>query len=294
MIAYALAIGTIALIFILLALSLNLQWGRTGLINFGLVAFFAIGAYTSALLSLRGVPLPLSIAAAGCLAALAAWPLGRLTLRLKEDYLAVVAIGFSEVLRSVIENEAWLTRGPSGIPGIPPLFADLSATGRSVGLVLVLLAAVIVTRVVLHRLDRSPFGRTLTSIRDDEVAAAALGKNVVGFKTRSLVLGSGIAGIAGAFYAHYLGFISPEQFTPEVTFDVWIAVIVGGSGSQPGVIVGTLVLMLFLEGTRFLNDFGLALDGSQLASIRFMLIGLGLVLCMLYRPTGLLPPSRSA
>lgn len=291
MTAYLVAIGSIGLIYALLAISLNLQWGQTGLINFGHVAFFAIGAYVSGLLALAGWPLPITILAAMIAAGLAAWPLGRLTLTLKSDYLAVTAIGFSEVVRSVLENEMWLTGGPSGLPGIPSLFDDLSGLDRSIAIFAVLLAGTLLVFLVLEALTRSPFGRALRSIRDDDIAAAALGKNVVSFKTRSLTLGAAIAGLAGAFYAHYLTFISPEQFTPEVTFNVWIAVIIGGSGSNPGVLLGTLILIIFLEGTRFLGDLGLALDGSQLGALRFMIIGAALVLCMLYRPSGILPPA---
>lgn len=287
--AYLVAISIIGLIYILLALSLNLQWGQTGLINFGLVAFFAIGAYTSGLLSIAGWPTVVSMAAASLVAAAAAWPIGRLTLTLKEDYLAIIAIGFGEVVRTILENEAWLTRGPSGLPGIPHLFAGSDGPTRDLTFCLVLLAAALVMYAVLERLIRSPFGRTLSSIRDNETAAAALGKDTVSFKTRSLVLGSAIAGLAGAFYAHHLSFISPEQFTPDVTFDVWIAVIIGGSGRNLGVVVGTILLITFLEGSRFLNDIGLGLSGSQLGALRFMIVGAALVLCTLYRPNGLLP-----
>lgn len=287
MTAYIIAIGIIALIYVLLALSLNLQWGHTGLINFGLVAFFAIGAYVSSVLSLNGWPIFLSMIVAVLAAAAAAWPLGKLTLSLKEDYLAVIAVGFSEVVRNVLENEAWLTGGPSGLPGVPRLYADAPPAMRDMLLFMTLVVAVIVVVAMMERLLRAPFGRTLRSVRDNETAAAALGKDVVSFKTRSLVLGSGIAGLAGAFYAHYLTFISPEQFTPDVTFNVWIAVIIGGSGRNLGVILGTFLLILFLEGTRFLNDVGIGLDGSQLGALRFILIGLALVLCMLYRPSGL-------
>ncbi|MFA5522317.1 MAG: branched-chain amino acid ABC transporter permease [Castellaniella sp.] len=291
MTAYLIAMGIIGLIYVLLALSLNLQWGQTGLINFGLVAFFGIGAYVSALLSMQGWPIPLAMAAASVAAAAAAWPLGRLTVALKEDYLALTAIGFSEVVRSFLENEAWLTRGPSGLPGIPRLYESAPQSLREILVLGTLLIAVIITFILLERLMRAPFGRSLRAIRDKEVAAEALGKHVVGFKTRSLVLGSGIGGLAGAFYAHYLTFISPEQFTPDVTFNVWIAVIIGGSGRNLGVILGTFILMIFLEGSRFLNDLGLAaLDGVQLGALRFIVIGLALVLCMLYRPAGLLPP----
>jgi branched-chain amino acid transport system permease protein len=289
MTAYLIAIATIGLIYVLLALALNLQWGQTGLINFGLVAFFGIGAYTSAILSLAGWPVPLAMLAATAAAALAAWPIGRLTLKLKEDYLAIIAVGFGEVVRTVLENEDWFTGGPSGLPGIPHLIPGVQGPMRGVLYCLLLVVVCALVYLMMERLVRSPFGRTLSGIRDNELAAAALGKDIVGFKTRSLVLGSGVGGLAGAFYAHYLNFVSPEQFTPEVTFNVWIAVIIGGSGRNAGVVLGTILLIIFLEGTRFLNDLGLNLSGSQLSSLRFMAIGVALVLCTLYRPNGLLP-----
>ncbi len=293
MTGYLLAMGSIGLIYALLALALNLQWGQTGLINFGLVAFFAIGAYTSGLLSVAGWPTPLAMLVATLAAGVSAWPLGRLTLTLKEDYLAVIAIGFSEVLRTVIENEQWLTRGPSGLPGIPQLYGGMPTALREGLSVITLVIVVCLVFVLLERLIRAPFGRTLRGIRDSELAAAALGKNLVAFKTRSFVLGSAIAGLAGAFYAHYMTFISPEQFTPEVTFNVWIAVIIGGSGRNAGVLVGTFLLIFFLEGSRFINDLGLGLNGSQLGALRFMIVGLALVLCMLYRPSGILPAEHA-
>ena len=289
---YLIAIGIITLIYILLALSLNLQWGHTGLINFGLVAFFAIGAYVAALLTLNGWSIWLATPVAVVVTALSAWPLGRMTLSLKEDYLAVIAVGFSEVVRSVLENEAWLTRGPSGLAGIPRMFENAPPHMRNILLLLTLVVTVVVVAMLLERLLRSPFGRSLRGVRDNEMAAAALGKDVVSFKTRSLVLGSGIAGLAGVFYAHYLNFISPEQFTPDVTFNVWIAVIIGGSGRTLGVILGTILLVVFLEGTRFLNDFGIGFSESELGALRFIVIGAALVLCMLYRPAGLFAPKK--
>ncbi len=289
MTAYLVAIGINALIYALLALGLTLQWGHTGLINFGHVAFFAVGAYTSALLTLyAGAPIPLGMAAAAVAAGLAAYPIGVVTVRLREDYLAIVTIGFSELVRLVLLNEQWLTRGPMGLPGIPAPFAGLPRGAAEAAYLGLCLVAVTAAFVLLERLVRSPFGRILRAIREDEDAAAALGKQVTAFKLRSLVLGAALAGLAGALYAHYLTYIVPDQFIPLVTFYVWIAVILGGSGSMAGALLGTAILFGFLEGTRFLPDLGVRIDEARLAAIRFVVIGLGLILLVLFRPEGIL------
>lgn len=293
MTSYLVAVGIIALIYGLLALGLNLQWGHTGLVNFGHVAFFAIGAYTSALLTLGGAPIIVGILAALVAGGLAAYPLGWLTIRLREDYLALVAIGFGEVTRLFLENESWLTNGPSGLPGIPRFFAFWTGLPREAAYMGLLVVVVIVVYALLERLVASPFGRTLRAIRDNEIAVIALGKDTVHFKLRSFVIGAAIAGMAGAFYAHYMTFISPDMFLPMVTFHVWIAVIIGGSGHNLGVLVGTGLLMVFLEGSRFLNDFGLNLDESRFAALRLVIVGLALVLVILKRPEGLFGASRS-
>lgn len=286
--AYLIAIGTIAAIYVLLALGLTLQYGLTGLINFGHVGFFAIGAYTSALLALAGVPVALSLAAAAALAALVAWPIGLVALRLREDYFAVVTLGFGETVRLVITSERWLTNGVQGIPGIPRLFpVEQGEAGATVTLI-VLCVCCLVAALVLRRVARSPFGRMIEAIRDNEDAVRALGKNPAAFKTRVLALGSALAGLGGGFYAHVITYLSPDQFTALVTFYVWMAMILGGVGRVSGAVLGALLLMAFLEGTRFVRD---VLPGVvsevEMASVRLGAVGLALILFTLFRPQGL-------
>ena len=285
--AYLVSIGIVVLIYALLAIGLNLQYGETGLINFGHVAFFAIGAYTSALLSLKGVPLWLSFPAAAMLAALAAIPLGMAALRLREDYLAIVTLGFSETTRLVIQQEEWLTRGVQGLPGVPALFASAGTGARNWMQLGALAGAVLLAVMAVRLLQKSAFGRLLRAIRDNEPAVEALGKNPAGYKIRVFMLGAAIAGIAGAFYAHFVTFITPEQFVPLVTFYVWMSIILGGVGSMRGALVGTLVLVVFLEGSRFLRDLVPGIAEAQMAHIRLGVVGLALILCMLYRPQGI-------
>lgn len=287
--AYLIALSTFAAIYALLALGLNLQFGLTGLINFGHVGFFCIGAYATALLGAKGVPALPAFAAAAALAAIAAWPLGLVSLKLREDYFAIVTLGFSEVVRVVATSERWLTNGVQGIPGIPKLLEGLvPPTAQPVAVLGLLVAVNVVVMLGMRRIARSPFGRTIEAIRDNEEAVRSLGKDPAGYKMRVLMLGAGLAGVAGGFYAHYIGYISPEQFIPLVTFQVWMAIIMGGVGRISGALVGTLILIVFLEGSRFIRDVAPFIPDVEMASIRLGVIGLAIILFTLFRPQGLM------
>ena len=285
--AYLLAVGIVVLIYALLAIGLNLQYGETGLINFGHVAFFALGAYASALLSLRGWPLAVGFSVAAVVAAIAALPLGLAALRLREDYLAIVTLGFSETVRLVLQQEAWLTQGVQGLPGIPKLFGALGRGTADLAIFLTLAAVVALAAWATLLLQRSPFGRLLRAIRDNEAAVIALGKDPARLKIQVFMFGAALAGLAGAFYAHFLSFISPEQFVPLVTFYVWMSIILGGVGSVRGALAGTLLLVAFLEGSRFLRDLLPGIAEVQMASVRLAVVGLAIILFVLYRPQGL-------
>ncbi len=285
--AYLLAIATVGAVTMLLAIGLNLQYGFTGLINFGHVGFFCIGAYAAAILAEHGVPEPAGFLLGAAAAALAAWPIGLVSLKLRDDYFAIVTLGFGEVVRLVASSEAWLTRGVQGIPGVPPLFA-----GQPAAVLGVLVATGVVAALAMRRLVRSPFGRVIGAIRDNEEAVRALGKDPAGFKVRVLMLGAGLAGVAGAFYAHVIGYVVPDQFIPLVTFQVWMAIIIGGVGRVSGALVGTVILVGILEGSRFLRDALPFVSDVQMASLRLGAIGLALVLFTIYRPQGLLGARR--
>jgi len=292
MAAYLVTIGIFTLIYVLLALGLMLQFGLTGLINFGHVGFFAIGAYTSALLTLHGAPLPVGFIAAAVLAALAALPIGLISLRLRDDYFAIATLGFSETVRIVITNWRGLTDGTQGLPGVPPMFPFLPAAAAQWAILgtlgLVVLAAIwMITRIV-----RSPFGRIIQAIRDNEVAVKALGKDPARFKVQVLMLGSALAGLAGAFYGAYITYVVPDQYVPLVTFYVWMAVMLGGAARIAGAVLGSVILMLFLEGTRFVHDFIPAVSDVQMASVRIGMVGLLLILFTIWRPQGLMGGAR--
>jgi len=293
MTAYLVAVGIVALIYMLLTIGLNLQYGYTGLINFGVVAFFAIGAYTSALLTLHGWWLVPAFVVATILGALVAYPIGLLSLRLSDEYLAVVTLGFSEVVRIVLQQEEWLTKGVQGLPGIRRMFAFMGVGGYADVAILAVLVAcnVAVIGLMLH-LVRSPYGRLIQAIRDDEVAVEAMGKDPHRLKVQVFMLGAGVAGLAGAFYAHFITYLSPDQFLPLVTFYVWIAMIIGGTGRTTGAVAGSLLLLVFLEGSRFARDFVPGVSEVQMASVRLALVGLALILFTLYRPQGMMGSRR--
>ena len=287
MLAYLTAIGIVALIYALLALGLNLQFGLTRLVNFGVVAFFALGAYTSGLLSLQGVPLAVCFVAAMALSSLLALPIGLLSLRLRDDYLAIVTLGFSEAVRIAIQQEEWLTKGVQGLPGLPKLFAGLGSPAAEVASFALVAACVVLAMWGTVRLARSPFGRLLRAIGDDEAALSALGKDPAWFKVQIFMLGATLFGLAGAFYAHFITFITPEQFIPLITFYVWMGLVMGGAGSVRGALFGTLLLMVFLEGSRFVKDWIPGVSEVGMASLRLAAVGLALILVTLYRPHGI-------
>jgi len=411
-------------IFALFSLGLNLQWGITGLINFGHVAFLTVGAYTTVLLSTVGWPLALATAAGAVLSAGLGLAIGFSTLRLREDYLAIVTIGVAELVRLVALNEEWLTRGARGVFNYPlplekfnpSLFSKLvmialltvavgygfwqlwrwlagalagGDRGRIIqnaaiwtgylgaggsllygtgivarylktlnqlndaalsGLVLFILGAivglllwggrwlttklpqwqkgfalltgflsgllglwfygvgaralynysyrgglmllsVVILAVVYALLDwlvRSPWGRVLKAIREDEDVASALGKNVFWYKLQSLMLGGAIAGLAGALYTWQLTFINPDGFTALLTFQAWTIVVVGGGGNNAGTLLGAIIFWAYTTLTRFALEDILPLDAGRLGALRIMIIGLILMLLMIWRPQGIL------
>ena len=234
MLSYLLFIATIGGIYGLLALSLNLIWGGVGMVNLGLAGFFAVGAYASALLTTVGHG-PI---AAGWLVALVAGGVAGLvvtlsTTRLREDYLAIVTLGFAEAVRLVASNEIWLTRGTDGISGIPgPWKRALGPDFNGVYFLIVVLALLVVF-FLMRRIDRSPYGRALRAIREDAQVAQVAGKPVLRFKTEAFVLSAAIAGLAGALYGHFTSYIAPDMFLPLITVYIFLAVASGGTG-RPG------------------------------------------------------------
>lgn len=383
---YLVFVSIQGLIFALFALGLNIEYGFTGIINFGHVAFLGVGAYTTALLADRWIPQLgaaqlspglslLAMAATGLLLGLLAaaivavlfegfqsrylpstgrrtqvavaglaalvpivtivtivpfplttfWAqafivgttiaigaglaaglgllLGLPTLRLRADYLAIVTIGAAEILRLSWLNERWLTNGARGVRSTFPfpqaaeqwtwlsnLTGILGArVPQKVLLLLMVLVALGVTYILAEILLRSPYGRVLKAIREDEEVAESLGKNVFAYKLQSLAIGSVVASVAGALLAWNNIFFTPSRFLPIYTFYAWIIIVMGGLGNNRGTILGALVLITFLRGSNFLHYAeNLGLPAASGSAFRQAVIGMLLIAFMMFKPEGLL------
>jgi len=290
MMSYVAFIATIGGIYALLALSLNLVWGSTGLVNLGLAGFFAVGAYASAITTGAGAPVPVGLLAAVAGSIAAGLLVTFATLRLRDDYLAIVTLGFAEVVRLVAVNERWLTNGADGISGIrAPFKQTFGPQGFDLfyfGLVSIF---VVLVWFVLRRIDLSPYGRTLKAIREDQELAAFAGKSVLRFKFEAFALSAAIAGLAGALYGHQQSYISPDHFQPLITIYIFLAVTAGGVGRPVGAVAGAYVVVVFLETTRFVAAVVPGLEPVQVASVREMLVGAALILVLRLKPQGILP-----
>lgn len=308
---------TFACVYALLAMGLNLQWGHTGLFNAGIAAFYAIGAYVTAILITGPAPaVPgvypghlggysqnwlLALAASGIISGVVGFLIAIPTLRLRTDYLAIATLGLGEVIRLFLLNDAPVTGGTIGISFIPRMFANFTFIPKGMQSLLIAAVAVgvvVLTFFVLERLARSPWSRVLKSIREDEDAAEVLGKDTFAFKLQSFVLGCVVMGMAGSVFTVFLNFIEPVvTFAPLVTFTVWAMLILGGSGNYKGAILGAfLFYFIDWETTRIQIDLsgttGLpsvapifpALQAVLLAVVPFIALDIVVLLLLTYWP----------
>ena len=331
--------ATTVAIFSIFALGLNIQWGYTGVFNFGIAGFFLVGSFTAAIFT-KGQPPPpdpvtgrlyveyvggfgdkldllpflssdewlpflVGTAAAALMCGILAFLISIPTLRLREDYLAIATIGVAELLRNVALEEEGLVNGPRGLLGIPSPFEGFFDPGdyRYVYF-FVVVAVLILVYIAVERGIRSPWGRVLRALREDELATAASGKNVYAFKTQAFVFGAMIMGVGGSLYAYELRAISPEGFSHFFgTFIFWVMLIVGGSGNNRGAILGAYIvwgiwiISLQLQGytPERPGPLGFAIPGflqNRIFFLRDFLIGSLIVGVLLLRPQGLLPEER--
>jgi ABC-type branched-subunit amino acid transport system permease subunit len=299
MIEYLVYLSIMTGIYGILSLSLNLQYGFTGLANFGHVAFFCLGAYTSTLIVvLAKGPFILGLLGGIIAAGLFGWLISIPTANLKEDYWAIVTLAAAEIVRLFFLNEDWIFgKGPYhggafGIGGIPrPLQSWFSATTYSFFYLCIVIFFLALTYFVIRLLTNSPFGRVLKAMREGDDLPLAMGKDVRKFRMRAMALGGGMGGLAGSLVAHFWSFIDPYQFMPIETFVVWAMVVVGGKGNNMGALVGAVIIQFFYISTRFLKDF-IPIDAQVLASLRMVLIGVLIVLVMLFMKEGLLKEKK--
>ncbi len=297
--SFTMQIFKLCAINIILALSLNLINGFTGLFSLGHAGFMAVGAYTCAILTmspdqkevnyvlqpivpwLANIQLPFvpALLLAGLLAGIIGWFLGVIALRLRDDYLAIATLGFSEIIRVILTNAQSFTNGSLGLKGLPRFTTMWWAWGM----------AVLVT-LFLVLLIRSSYGRAFKSIRDNEIAAESMGIDVFGMKVLSFTISSFLAGIAGGLLAHYLTTIDPKQFIFLKTFDILLIVVLGGVGSITGSVVAAIVVTISMEALRFLDgplDLGF-MTTTGVPGLRMVFFSALLMIVVIYRQQGLM------
>lgn len=276
---YLLTVTMLIALSVVLASSFNLVLGYGGLISIAHPAFYAIGAYVSALLARDfGTPVPLAMVAGALAATVASVAVALPSLRVTGDYLLIASIGFQLGLVEAIKNVA-ITGGAGGLSNIPPFLVQTAGRPAYVGLAV---ATAILTLLVTRFIAHGPYGRAMSAMRDDELAFSALGRNAVAMKVAIFALGSGIAGLAGALYAHYFRFLAPEQFELLQSAALLTMVVVGGIRTTWGPVVGAILLQALPQGITFLN-----LPVSVLGPLQGLLFT-GLVLVFMFvRPQGL-------
>jgi branched-chain amino acid transport system permease protein len=280
---YLLHILVLVCIYATLTLSLDLLAGHTGLLSIAHAAFFGLGAYTSAILALRfGATFAMGVLMGMAVASVASLVASLPSQRLSDDYFVITTFGFQVIVSSVFNNWVGATRGPLGIPGIPPPTIFGWTFRTPFGFVVLAAALATLAYLVVDRVSTSPFGRVLRAIREDEVFAHSLGKNTHLFKVAVFALSAALAASAGSLYAHYIAYIDPTSFTVTESILVVSMVIIGGAGSRAGPVIGAAVLVILPEALRFIG-----LPGSAAANLRQIIYGTLLVIMLIVRPRGL-------
>ncbi|MFD1791655.1 branched-chain amino acid ABC transporter permease [Ochrobactrum teleogrylli] len=280
-------VASIACLYGILALSLNLQAGFTGLINFGLIALFGCGTYGAALANGMGwhplAGLPLGVAMAAVFGLFYA----RLGRKLSSDYWGIATLSIAEIFRITLTNEQALTGGAQGISGLPLLFAELKPYDGAARLVLYALVLLLVW-FICQRIVRSSYGLAMKLTREEPQLARSLGYNLDAIRRTVMLISSAIAAIAGFLYAHYLTFVGPDQLVAPETFLIWSMVIIGGIGNNWGVVAGAIVMQFAMAYVPFVKDM-LDLPTDFVAAARLLIVGGGLLAFLLWRPKGLFP-----
>ncbi|HEV7260420.1 MAG TPA: branched-chain amino acid ABC transporter permease [Bosea sp. (in: a-proteobacteria)] len=279
-------VASIACIYGMLALALNLQAGFTGLVNFGLVALFGCGIYGAALAHALHWPLMGGVAAALGMAILLGAFLARLGKRLSSDYWGIATLSIAEVIRITVTNEKW-TGGAQGISGLSLLFADLKPWD-GLGRLGLFGAVLVLTYWLCQKIADSRFGLAMKLMREEPQLARALGHDVDGIRLRVMVISSIIAAASGVLYAHYLTFVGPDQLVSADTFLIWSMIIVGGIANNAGVVLGAVLMQFAMAFVPFVKDI-LGLPTDFVAAARLLLVGGGILIFLLVRPQGLLP-----
>jgi branched-chain amino acid transport system permease protein len=285
---FLLGVAILAAIFGIVSVSLNLQAGVSGLLNFGQIAFFGFGAYGVAIAEFKGGPVALGWIAGIAVAAVAGAAVGRMGRTLAADYWAIATLALAQLVQLVATNQASLTNGPAGIGNLPVFYGGLHGRARDLATLATLLAVLAASWVVSRRLIRAQFGRVLRLLREQPELAASLGHDVVRAKVRVLAFSGALAALAGALYTLYVAYMSPEGLVPDQTFLIWTMLVVGGLGSTTGAIVGAFLVQVIYDTTRFIHDV-VPISAEHSGALRQLTIGLVLLGFLMLRPGGLVP-----
>lgn len=286
---YWISVARDVVIYALLALGLNFVVGFAGLLDLGYIVGFEIGAYTAAILSVKGISFLVVLPIAVFITCFIRYILGLPVLRLKGDYLAIVTLGFGEIMRLLAISNEWLTNGPKGLPRVGEVIPDIDfiffSISSDLGLYILLLVFFVIGIVIAYRLDNSKIGRAWVAIREDEIAAEAIGINVTQQKLLAFVISGIYSAVAGVIYVYWVKYITPELFTVWESITVLLAVVLGGMGSIPGAILGAIMIKGIPEILR-------ELLGSKFTDYRILIFGILIVLIIIFMPQGLFPSER--
>ncbi len=288
---YALHVAGLVGIYCILCVGLNITVGYAGLLDLGFMAFCAIGAYTAALLSIKGLSFWITLPVCLLLGGLIRYLIGAPVLRLRGDYLAIVTLAFGEIFRLVANNFDWLTNGPKGLPRVGEKISEIRLFSLSftndLQFYYLILFFLLCTLLISYRLEHSRTGRALVAIREDELAAKLSGINVPRVKSLAFVLSGMFGALAGAIYVHWIGFISPEMFTFWESVLLVAMLVIGGMGNIAGALLGVLLLVGVPELLR-------PVLGTRFVEYRMLIFGLIMIVVIIFRPEGLLPSKRRA
>lgn len=279
---------TVAGIYALMALGLNLQAGYAGLLNFGHIVFAGLGAYATGIAFSLGYS-PLTGALLGVLLAAAlGWGIARLGRQLGADYWGIATLAIAEIVRTVAINEEWLTAGAQGISAIPPLFDSLGRPWSALAFMALVLTLVALVALLCRRLGNGRFGRALRLMREQPQLAACMGYDLRSLKTRAIVSGAVVTALAGSLYAHYMSFVGPDYMLSSETFLLWTMLLIGGMGNTAGVLLGVLLVQAAHALVPFAKDY-FHFNSDLAGALRLGLIGAILLASLLWRSAGLMP-----
>lgn len=279
---YFIHIGTLLIIYLLLAQSMNLYLGYTGILALSHIAFYGIGAYTGALVSLHFGHFWLGFLLGGLLAGLFGFLLGLTSIKLRADYLGIATLGFAQIMHSVMQNWTSVTRGALGLPGIPrPSIFGFQLTEKLHYFIFALVISSILM-FLMYRIVKSPFGRILETIRDDEVAAKSLGKNTIAYKLIAFSLGAMFAAFAGVLMAHLITYIDPMSFHINELSLVLVMTVLGGLGTFRGPFIGVFFIIFIQEGVTFIKG----IPAQYVGATQMILYSLLFLIAMIYFPQG--------